>query len=345
MSLVQKDKMNDIFGNINDGVVAILIHPAPDPDCLGAATGFAVLLNEVYKLNSKIFHLGEVSHPQNKSMKNVLHIQLNDGAEFNHENFAAVVIVDTDLEGTGLKIDGFKADVRIDHHSMDRSNGATLSDVRMVGSSSSIVWDYLKEFSVSLEDYSDAATALVLGIKTDTLDFTTANTSELDMEAFRSLLPLVNKVSLATVTKYPLPKIVFEIETSAFKNKDILNTVLVSFVGEISSHNRDVIPTIADRFVRMDGINTVVIMGIVDSCIIASIRSSDSRVNVHDTCVDVFGKDNAGGKEGSGGARLSLGAAFEMLEDKDVREKVAQDVVQQFKKKIFDFLGEENKDK
>jgi nanoRNase/pAp phosphatase (c-di-AMP/oligoRNAs hydrolase) len=345
MSFVQKDKMDKIFGGLgDDGVVAILIHPAPDPDCLGAAIGYSVLLKEAYGLASKIFHLGEVSHPQNKSMKNILKIQLHNGSDFKYEDFSAVVVLDTDLEGTGLNKNDIKADVRLDHHEMDRNNGASLSDVRMVGSTSAIVWDYLKEFGIALEDYSDVATALVIGIKTDTMDFTSSNTSELDMEAFRALLPLVDKMSLAKVTKYPLPKIIFDIESTAFKNREMVNAVLVSFVGEVSQHNRDTIPTIADRFVRMDGVNTAVIMGIVDCCVVASARSNDGRVNVHDTCVSVFGKGNAGGKEGSGGARLDLGPAYAMLEDKDMKEKVVAEIVDKLKKKVFEALGEEQKE-
>jgi nanoRNase/pAp phosphatase (c-di-AMP/oligoRNAs hydrolase) len=337
------DKMNEIFKELESGSeVAILVHPSPDPDCLGAAAGFSVLLKEKYGLTCKIYHFGEISHPQNKSLKNVLHIALCDGKTFDHTTVAATVIMDTDLEGSGFKTEDFsKADVRIDHHSTDRGVCARLSDVRAVGSTCSIVCEYLQKFEVSLKDYSNEATAMVLGIKTDTLDFTTANTTELDMESFRYLLPFADKTSLAKVTRYQLPKIVFETESKAFKEKEIRNTTLVSFVGELSAHNRDLIPTIADRFIRMDGIDTVVIMGVIDNNMIASVRSDDSRVDVYDLCVNIFGKANAGGKEGSGGAKFPLGAALEMLDDKELEEKVKEKLFTQIKEKIFDALGAE----
>lgn len=338
---VNKNKMDEIFGSISsEEMVAILIHPSPDPDCLGAAPGFAVLLKEVYGIGSKIFHLGEISHPQNRSIKNVLHIQLEDGRDFNPDDFSAVVVLDTDLDGTGLKSDKLNVDVRIDHHITERGNGAKLRDVRTVGSTCSIVWDYLRAFNIGLDEYKDEATAMVLGIKTDTLDFTRADTSDLDLEAYRSLLPLVDKNSLAKVINYPLPKSLFETEARAFRDRKVRGTTLVSFIGDVTPHNRDIIPTIADRFSRIDGVSTAIIMGLIENDITVSVRSDDARVDVHDLCVGAFGKENAGGKDGSGGARFYLGPAFELIEDRDIREKVRNEVVSQLTEKIFEALGE-----
>jgi nanoRNase/pAp phosphatase (c-di-AMP/oligoRNAs hydrolase) len=321
MSSINKEKMDEIFSGLEkDSIVGILVHPSPDPDCLGSAAGMAVLVKEAYGLNSKIFHYGEVSHPQNKSLKNILHISLEDGNDFDPKNVAATIVVDTDLENTGFKSNDLKkVDLRLDHHSMSRGTGAKLSDIRPIGATCSIVWDYLQTFGVS---------------------FTSPNTSEIDMEAFRGLLPFVDRISLATVTKYPLPKVVFEIEAKAYKDKELRNTTLVSFVGEVTAHNRDIIPTIADRFARMDGVSNAIILGVIDNHIIASVRSDDARVDVNDLCVRAFGKSHAGGKEGSGGARFPLGAAYELLDDKDTKEKVKSEVVSQLKKKIFEELGE-----
>jgi nanoRNase/pAp phosphatase (c-di-AMP/oligoRNAs hydrolase) len=343
---IDKDKVNKIFGELDkDSIVGILVQRSPDPDCLGAAAGFAVLLKEEFGLSSKIYHLGEISHPQNKSMKNILHITLEDGNEFNADGLSATVVLDTDLYSTGFKGDKFtKVNVRIDHHLMDRDDEPDLLDVRMVGSTCSIIWDYLNSYNIVLEEYSDVATAMILGIKTDTLDFTSANSSELDMEAFRSLLPYVNKEALARVTKFPLPKEIFELEALAYKNKTERGTTLVSFVGELTEHSRDIISTIADRFARMAGINTVVIMAIINDHLQASVRSDDARVDVNEFCTKVFSKKYAGAKEGSGGARLPLTNSFQYINNKEVREKIVDEIVETFQNKVFKVLGEEEKE-
>lgn len=343
--MMDKTKLNEIFGKLDKtGVVAILIHPSPDPDALGSAAGFSVLLKKVFGLNSKILYTGTISHPQNKSLKNVLHIPLEDGRKIDKETFSSIVVLDTDLVGTGMvdagELNQIEADVRIDHHSIARGNVAEYEDVRVVGSTCSIVWEYLREFGVALEDHPDCATAMVIGIKTDTLDFTSTNTTDLDMEAFRSLLPFVDKVLLSKVMKYPMPKYYFETEIKAFKDKEVRNTTLISFVGEVNAHNRDVIPTIADRFMRMDGITTTAIMGVIDGMIVASVRSVDSRVDVCDMCANVFGREYSGGKDGSGGARFPLGFGFGLIEDEAAKQTAMNEIFLRLKNKIFEALGE-----
>jgi len=342
---IDKELMDQIFKELpKDKHVAILVQQSPDPDCLGAAAGFAILLSKVYEVESKIYHFGEVSHPQNKSIKNVLHIALQDGSEFVLDDISATVVLDTDLSSTGFKSDELIAvDVRIDHHSMDREDDPRLKDVRKVGSTCAIVWDYLNKFGVDLKEHADVATAMILGIKTDTLDFTSSNTAELDMEAYRDLLPFVNKISLARVTNFPLPREVFELEGKAYMKRQESGTVLVSFVGELGGHSRDMISTIADRFSRMSGINTVVIMAVIDNYLQASIRSDDSRVEVSEICSKVFGKDYSGAKEGSGGAKLPLDT-LQYINDKEVREKALEEIVLTFRNKIFSALGEEVKE-
>lgn len=345
---IHKDQFSSIFNSCinkrNEDVehksVAILVQHSPDPDCLGAAAGMAILLKEVYDLQSEIFHYGEISHPQNKSMKNILHISLKDGSDFKINNHCATIVLDTDLTSTGFKSGSFKAaDVRIDHHSMDRDDDTKYKDIRTVGSTCAIIWQYLKEFGVDISKHPDTATAMVLGIKTDTLDFTSVNTSELDMEAYRDLLPHVNKQALAKVNKFPLPKQVFEAERIAFEQKQIKGTVLTSFIGDISAHDRDIIATIADRFARMEGINTVVIMAVVENNLHASIRSDDSRVEVAELCRKVFGKDFSGAKEGSGGARVPLGKAFELITSSETKDDVMKEMVKNISEKVFDTLG------
>lgn len=335
---VDKEALDSVFKPLKKNQsVAILVQHSPDPDCIGAAAGFALLLEKVYGLKSNTFHFGKVSHPQNRSMKNILHIALKDGSEFKPEKAAATVVLDTDLAGTGFKSEKLQSvDVRIDHHSMDRDKEPKYEDVRPVGSTCSMVWEYLKEFGVKLEEHGDTATAMLLGIKTDTLDFTSSNTSDIDMAAYRALLPCVNQESLARVTNFTLPVALFEMEAEAFEKRETNNTKLVSFIGELKEVNRDIIPTIADRFVRMEGVDTAIIMGLIDSHIVASVRSNNSQIDVIDFCAKVFGKDYSGAKEGCGGARVPLGALYDMLSSDDVKKTVIEEVVTTFKNRIFE---------
>lgn len=340
------EKADELFGDLSEKVtVALLVQPNPDPDCLGAAAGFSLLLSERYGLKAKIFHLGEVSHPQNKSMINVLHLKTCKGDIFNREDFPVSVVLDTDLIGTGFSTDSFLApEIRIDHHSMDRTDSTnTIEDIRIVGSTCAIIWDWLREAKISLENFADVATAMVLGIKTDTAEFSSDTTSDLDFEAFKSLMPYVDKDRLAKLSAYPLPTSLFEHESRAFDSKVVKTSVLVSFVGEVVAQKRDEIPIIADRFIRMDGINTAIILGIVGDDLVASVRSTDSRVNVADLCEEVFGKEFSGAKEGCGGAKVPLSyfAPIKgMVLSEEAMSVMQSEIFRHYVDKIFETLGE-----
>lgn len=345
---IDKQSFEKVFEPLKkNSEVAILLQRAPDPDALGAAAGIAMLLKEVFKLNAKTFHFGDVSHPQNKSMKNSLHIPLTkcDTVEdFEHEKYECKIVLDTDYRSTGFQKFGNpqleRCQIRIDHHQME-SEHSDFEDVRKVGSTCAIVWEYLKEYKVDLDKHKDTTTALLLGIKTDTLDFTSSNTSDLDMEAYRALLGSVDRSALADIINFPLPGLVFETEAQAYKDRRVTNTTLVSFIGECSSQHRDIIPYIADRFSRMEGVNTVIIMGIIENHLIASVRSIDSRVDVLELCNSTFGKEFSGAKEGSGGTRIPLGPVLECIKDEETKEKVMKEISDNFTERVFSHLGEE----
>lgn len=340
--MFDKSKFESVFSPLKkNSLVAIFLQHSPDPDALGAAVGLSLLLKQQFKLKSKIYHHGEISHPQNKSMKNILHIPLETGEDFDQKEISATVVLDTDFSSTGFVNDTIKSvDVRIDHHYMERDVEPKYEDVRIVGSTCSIIWDYLREYNIELQEHADVATAMLLGIKTDTLEFTTATTSELDLTAYRSLLPYVNMDSLVKITNFSIPKIIFEKEVEAYQKRVVKDTALVSFIGEQNSQHRDIIAHIADRFARMDGINTVMIMGVVDKNLVSSVRSIDSRVDVSDLCCKVFGKEFSGAKDGSGGARVPLDHMLNFIQNEEVKQVLLSEVCNTFQNKFFEALGE-----
>jgi nanoRNase/pAp phosphatase (c-di-AMP/oligoRNAs hydrolase) len=342
---VDKQKMNEIFGSLDkDKPVAICLHLYPDPDAISSAAGFAVLLKDVYGLSSKIYHKGAVSHPQNKTLKNILHIRMEDAESLDINKVSAVVVLDSDIINTGLKDEVETVNVRIDHHFNDRDCNCLLSDVRVIGATATIIFEYLTAFGIDLTKYVEMCTGLIFGIKTDTLDFTSENTTAEDIEAFRLLLPIADKTLMAKINKYPLSEIHFEIETKAFAEREQKGTVLASYVGDVSGGHRDVIATIADSFIRLDSVETVMIVGVVDESLVVSLRNDDSRLDLNEVIAKVFGKENGGAKGYSGGAMFNLGP-INLISDKKIRESAINEIVSGFKHKLFEVLGETKDEK
>lgn len=336
------DKLDAFCKSLNKKKpIAILLQNNPDPDCIGAAAGFSLLVKEKYGFKCSTFYKGEISHPQNKSMVNVLGIEMQKVEDLDITKYNAFIVLDTDLQSTGFAKEGLLAPhIRIDHHDMRPTEAIILDDIRPVGSTCSIVWEYLKLAQIDMTPHTDVITALILGIKTDTLEFSTENTSDLDYEAFRALIPCVDRDKLAKLTKYVLPQSLFEHESIAYGNHIIKNSVLITSVGHISPLRRDDIPMVADRFSRMDAISTVIVLGFIEDSMVASVRSEDSRINVYDLCCALFGKDCCGAKAGSGGAKVSLGIMSKMINGEDLKSAVEKSMLEHIANKVFLYLGE-----
>ena len=78
----EEKKPHDLFADAVNGLskggkVAIFTQDNPDPDAIGSAHGLAWLIK---KLNSSvsttIFYGGEISHPQNRTLVNLLNISM-----------------------------------------------------------------------------------------------------------------------------------------------------------------------------------------------------------------------------------------------------------------------------
>ncbi len=142
-------------------------------------------------------------------------------------------------------------------------------------------------------------------IKTDTLDFLSEGATNADIQAFRLLARHLSDEKFYRIVNYEFPPYVLDYEHIAWQNKKSeFQPHFITGLGYIDDSKSDCIPTIADKFMRLQGVQTVVVYGIVNSCIRASVRTSSSSFDCQTLCDDVFGKGNGGAKQGIGGARV-----------------------------------------
>jgi len=336
------DKFKDAIKSSEKDRVAVVMHCNPDPDCIGASMGIEKLL-KIWnpEIKCTLLYDGEISHAQNKTMVNVLGISLTPISEIENLNddFDHFIAVDCTPERCLPK--DIECLMTIDHHRNDTKR-SKIEDIRNVGASCTIVWDYMQkegaEFDKSNESDAIVATALLLGIKTDTSDLVSDNITELDFKAYIDLLQHVNQRHLSAIISYPIPPHFFELRSSLDQEENIKSDggVFVGGVGYISSSKRDALPALAEERSRVEGIQTAFVFGIVGENIEVSVRSVGLSVDVNALCQKLFGKQYAGGKMGAGAAKIPLGfMALEPNVPQEVRDKVWDAVKEKIINKIF----------
>jgi len=329
-------------GRNEDQKVCIVLQHTPDPDAIGSALALEWLLEVRHGLQSDICYSGQVSHPQNQTEINVLDIRLKHiddfKTEFDEGGYSTFVTVDSVPQNTGFDcIDEWHA--VFDHHQFEMDLPVT--DIRATGSCSSILWDYLNHFEMDFttERGSMVATALLFGVVNDTHNLLTENVCVLDLEAHSHLIQYIDRKKFHNIINHPLPPYLFDLRALAAANMVCEASILISYLGILPSKRRDALPIIADEFLRMEGVETVVVFCMIEGAIEASVRSRNSSVNVHQFCQKVFGPKKAGGKQGAGGAKVPVGFLYASDDDVADQEKLSEFIKGTVTKRIIRHLS------
>jgi nanoRNase/pAp phosphatase (c-di-AMP/oligoRNAs hydrolase) len=323
-----KEEVEKIVSEKNDIHVAIVMHPVPDPDCIGSAYGMRRIIKEwVPDAKCSLVYSGEISHPQNRTMMNVLKLQLVNVEEIENElktledcNEYADVFICVDCVPERSSIPSAEYLFVVDHHKGDTKN-AKIKDIRHIGACSTLVWEYMNEIQLNLdnstEEDSNVATSLVVGIKTDTADLVTETVSDLDFEAFKNLIGPMDQKSLAKIINYPIPPYYFDLKKRLDEEGHVSceNGVFIGGIGYISPAKRDALPSIAEERARTEGVDTSFILAIVGDNLEVSVRSSGLAIDVDKIIKKIFGKSNGGGKMGAGAAKIPMGSFSVANED------------------------------
>ena len=320
-------ELKKMFSQPNEKVVIFIGNP--DPDSIGSGMGVKFLLQNLNNSSCDIVYSGEISHPQNRTLVNVLNIEMIEQEKFFADNknevlknYSKFVWVDhVPREKMPEKIE---PNFVVDHHKTSCEHAGTIVDIRNVGSCCSIIWDYLRAsgYKLSPDKESDAKTAIAMlfGIKTDTGDLISDSATDLDFSAYQDLALIVKENNMSDITNYKYPAYFFEVRSRLDEenNSIIKDSFFVGGIEFISPARRDCLPMLADERVRMEGVSTSIVFAVIGDNLEASIRSSNPAVDVNKLCKDVFGEAYAGGRIGAGGARVPLGIlSSSIMSDED----------------------------
>ena len=300
--------------------VAIVTHDTPDPDAIGAALACQWILRRRFQAESTIYCKGSVSHPQNKTAVNLLNIDLRKLGDDDLSSFALRVVVDATpatWDRAGENGNKIQFDAYFDHHPKAAvpPKWPGHADYRHAGSACAIMRSVMRElgmeFDADSEDDQVVATAMVVGIRTDTEEMSADDTSEIDLLALAELHPFVAQKILRQIIRYPVPKLWYELRRKAEEEAASEGSALVTGLGFLTQESRDALAWVADDLERRDGVDTCVAFGVIEDRIVGVVRCSNPSLELNDFVHRVFGGDSmGGGKRGKAAATAPLGSFF-----------------------------------
>jgi nanoRNase/pAp phosphatase (c-di-AMP/oligoRNAs hydrolase) len=309
----------------------IVMHDNPDPDSIASAAALS-LIAQTLGFKTKIVYGGEITHHENRAFVNLLGIELMKVSRGSYEIKRSPFIALVDCQPNGNitileESDYQRIQVVIDHHQVLQNLGDYIPkdaflDIRPdVNSSSAILVEYLRGLNLDIPPL--LATALFYGIYVDTKKF--SKLSRVDLKAIEHLAGKVDYELLEKIEHPDISTETAEILARAILHRRIYKNIVISNVGFIS--NRDALAEAADFLLRLEGINTVLVFGIVDENIEMSARTRDVRVNIGAVMREAFGGIGSGGGHArAGGARIPLGL-FTLAKDKDSLLKLVEEAV------------------
>jgi nanoRNase/pAp phosphatase (c-di-AMP/oligoRNAs hydrolase) len=276
------------------GKIVIIVHDNPDPDCLASAYALRHLF--IMKLNrdAVIAFSGMIARSENVAMAKQLEIVLTPLGLINLKEYQVVCMLDTQ-PGTGNNSlpPGSRVDIIIDHHPLtELSKESKWVDVREnYGVTATILYEYLMAQEITIG--TKLATALFYAIKSETQDLG-READRPDKKAYHRLFPLTNKILLYEITHPKLSKEYFLTVNIALKNAKIYDTIVIVNLRSIMFP--EIVAEMADFFLRLEGIETVLCMGHYAGEVILSTRTIRHDLNMGEIVKRlVLGKGTAGG--------------------------------------------------
>ncbi len=188
---MDKKAFLDMVDYLKGKHVFVQTHNFPDPDAIGAGFGLVGLLKH-YGVSAVLCYVGQIDRVNTKKMTELCRITIYPENELPEEMKEEDPVICVDSQKGGGNIRDLPGDeiACIDHHPLIEGENYRYLDVRKVGSCSTLIAEYYSELSIEPDELT--ATALLYGLKMDTMHFTRGVTAE-DIEMFSYLFPYASE--------------------------------------------------------------------------------------------------------------------------------------------------------
>jgi nanoRNase/pAp phosphatase (c-di-AMP/oligoRNAs hydrolase) len=295
--------------------VTLVSHIHPDPDSLGSMVGLAYLVESCLGKPTRLTRDGCIGRAENRTMVEVMGIDLTPIEDVEWDDGDAVVMVDSQpCTGRHNLDESVPVYAVLDHHQTpgDTSDVSFLDIRRSVGATCSLVTRYLLEQELELPQR--VATCLYYGIETE-LAGDPREASSLDDSALHVLYPLVDKDALAKIRNAPLPEAFYETLLQALQSSFIYDRLLISWVNDLPTP--ELCSQAVDFLIRHENIQWALCAGVHGSQMILSLRSSLPRAQCGEILRQVAGKmgGKAGGHDRRAGGCIPLSSTSDSAID------------------------------
>lgn len=294
----------------------LLIIICADPDAMASAMALKRLLWRCVA-NVTIARINQVGRPDNRAMMRLLRINAVPIEKIDRTKFSRFAIVDSQPCHHPLFQDPNKEiefDIIIDHHPLVTTR-ARFMDIRPdYGATSTILTQYLQ--AAQIKPSNQLATALFLGIKTDTKNFE-RHAIEEDIAAFQFLFPNVNAHAVWRIEQAEITLDSLRFFCVAFNEMRIRKKNHI-FVHLGAVPTADICVSIAEFFMKVHDIVWVFVSGFCKGCLIVIARNDGCRKDAGKILFKVFGGfGSAGGHRVMARAEMPLINLEEVVDHRD----------------------------
>ncbi len=282
----------------------IQTHNIPDPDAIGSAYGLKRLFKH-YGLSSTICYDGELDRISAAKMMDTFGIEMYSTKELKDVMLGSdsIICVDTQKKaGNITDMTGFEVAV-IDHHpevEYSRTYDYLYKDIRKVGACCSIIASYFKELEV--EPSSDVATALLYGIKMDTLQFS-RGISDLDIEMFGFLHKYIDEDKMKSIETSGIIFNDLKTYSAAINNIHVFDYLGISYIPFPCPDS--LVSMVADFIMSLKEIEVAVVYNVRPDGLKFSVRSEKREVDAGVlVSAALSGLGSGGGHSAMAGGRI-----------------------------------------
>ncbi len=294
------NKLEDLIRLCEGHAVYIQTHNFPDPDAIASAYGLQKLLS-LYGVESKLCYDGRIDKLSASKMLDAFQIQMLPYAQLRADMVETDRIICVDSQKHSGNVTDFIGDevACIDHHPTFVPIEYGYQDIRITGACATLIAEYYAESGN--EPDRNVATALLYGIKMDTLQFTRGVT-ELDIKMFGFLFPRCDQELLAGLERNNMEFTDLKAYGAAIESIELYDKIGFSCIP--FSCPDALIAILSDFILALIEVEVAVVFSFRKDGIKLSVRSEDPDIHagnlLHEALKDI----------GSGGGHASMGGGL-----------------------------------